>query len=316
MVLLGSGAGVLLSSIRDHRETQLLDLAVVMPGLQDVGEFRVVTELAKEKEIVDFLMSHYSDRVIPFVPERAASRRDWAFQLNALQTAKLQSTKELLLKYPADQFNRLRALQNQIDRDEDAEDCNRTLKVVGMVIDSLPTSKRQDLEGMSTEQRIRFLKEQLCLRAATFYAADLQGSDADNLEQWSREILLPAIAGNVPFLRRETDAKTAMMTLNYTRPVEDGYRLENQDALIKELTSNLSPFPKRLLEGLDRSDELLVLSTWLIPEGVNNTARLLETYDRLRRETRDEIDLADPKDARRTLRERSRRVGAGNRNTR
>jgi hypothetical protein len=149
-----------------------------------------------------------------------------------------------------------------------------------------------------------------------FYAAELQSDDSNTLEEWSKNQLLPSIFAAMPFLRRETDVKTAMMALNSTRPIEDGFRLADQDEIVAELANQLSSFPKKLLEGIDRNDQLLVLSTWMVPEGMNSNSRLVESYERMRREVRDEIDLADPNDFRRLLRERSRRNGNANRNPR
>jgi len=188
--------------------------------------------------------------------------------------------------------------------------------MIGVVLDTMPTSKRRLLEELKAAPRIRFLQEQLSFRAAIFYAADLQGTDAEVLDEWSKTMLLPSIMSNIPFLRRETDVKSALMTLNSARPVEEGFRLDNQDALISDLAGRLSSFPRRLLESIDQSDQLLVISTWMIPEGVNSTSRLLEIYERQRRETQDEIDLLDPKEIRRVLRERSRRPGNSNRSNR
>jgi hypothetical protein len=173
----------------------------------------------------------------------------------------------------------------------------------------MPTSKRQVHEELNTASKIAFIREQLAFRAAMFYASDLQGADAEAVENWSNGMLLPSIMASIPFLRRETDAKSALMALYSARPVEEGYRLENQDALVSDLAGRLSAFPKSLLETVSASDQLLVISTWMIPEGMNSNARMLEAYDRLRREVRDEIDMADPKDFRRLLRERSRRNG-------
>ena len=197
-----------------------------------------------------------------------------------------------------------------------AEDLNLAARMVGVVLDTMPTSKRRLLEELKAAPRIRFIQEQLSFRAAIFYAADLQGTDAEVLDEWSKTMLLPSIMSNMPFLRRETDVKSALMTLNSARPVEEGFRLENQDALISDLAGRLSLFPRRLLESIDQSDQLLVISTWMIPEGVNSTSRLLEIYERQRRETQDEIDLLDPKEIRRVLRERSRRPGNSNRSNR
>lgn len=126
-------------------------------------------------------------------------------------------------------------------------------------------------------------------------------------------MLLPSIVTNMPFLRRETDAKAALMALYSVRPIEEGFRLDNQDALVADLASRLSEFPKQLLETVNLTDQLFVISNWMIPEGVNSNARTLDAYERLRREVRDEIDLADPKEFRRLLRDRSRRNGNQNR---
>jgi hypothetical protein len=227
--------------------------------------------------------------------------------------AKLDGAREMVGKYPPEVRERLEAVQEQIDLQPNAEDLNLAARMVGVVLDTMPTSKRRLLEELKTAARIRFIQEQLSFRAATFYAADLQGADAEVLDEWSKTMLLPSIMANMPFLRRETDVKSALMTLNSARPVEEGFRLDNQDALISDLAGRLSSFPKRLLESIDQSDQLLVISTWMIPEGVNSTSRLLEIYERQRRETQDEIDLLDPKEIRRVLRERSRRPGNSNR---
>jgi hypothetical protein len=255
--------------------------------------------------------------MIPLVPKSLWGRRNWVHSLNAVQIAKLDSTRELLGKFPGETRNRWEAIQTQLDSSPNADHWNQTVRVIGMVLDSMPTAKRQDLESLnSSEQRIRFLKEQLSLRAAMFYAAELQSDDSNTLEEWSKNQLLPSIFAAMPFLRRETDVKTAMMALNSTRPIEDGFRLADQDEIVAELANQLSSFPKKLLEGIDRNDQLLVLSTWMVPEGMNSNSRLVESYERMRREVRDEIDLADPNDFRRLLRERSRRNGNANRNPR
>lgn len=315
--ILGLLLGTLLVYFQSRFELSQLDLAANIPGLQDAAELNVVSEIAQEKELIEYLRSHYYDRMIPLVPKSLWGRRNWVHSLNAVQIAKLDSTRELLGKFPGETRNRWEAIQTQLDSSPNADHWNQTVRVIGMVLDSMPTAKRQDLESLnSSEQRIRFLKEQLSLRAAMFYAAELQSDDSNTLEEWSKNQLLPSIFAAMPFLRRETDVKTAMMALNSTRPIEDGFRLADQDEIVADLANQLSSFPKSLLEGIDRNDQLLVLSTWMVPEGMNSNTRLVESYERLRREVRDEIDLADPNDFRRLLRERSRRNGNANRNPR
>ena len=312
-ILLGSGLGISASMMRQRRELAVLDLASNLPGLHDTGDLRVVEEVAKNKEIIEYLQEHYRDSLIPQVPKSFSERQTWVRGLNSIQLAKLDSARELLGKYPHEVSQRLDAVQEQINSQPNAEELNLTARMIGAVFDTIPTSKRQVLEDLNISSKISFILKQIAFRAATFYAADLQGSDAEALDEWSKSMLMPSIMTSMPFLRRETDVKSALMALNSARPVEEGFRLDNQDALISDLASRLTPFPKSLLESIDESDQLLVISTWMIPEGMNSTSRLLESYERLRRESRDEIDLADPKDIRRLLRERSRRPGNTNR---
>lgn len=308
-ILLGSIFGYVISVLSARRELGALDLASSLPGLYDAGELRVLEELAKDKELIGYLQVHYQDALIPVLPKSFTERQIWVRGLNSVQMAKLDNAREMLSKYPSEVRQRLGAVQEQINSQVASEQLNLTARIIGAVLDTMPTSKRQVLEELNTAAKIGFIREQLAFRAAMFYASDLQGADAEAVENWSNGMLLPSIMASIPFLRRETDAKSALMALYSARPVEEGYRLENQDALVSDLAGRLSAFPKSLLETVDASDQLLVISTWMIPEGMNSNARMLEAYDRLRREVRDEIDMADPKDFRRLLRERSRRNG-------
>jgi hypothetical protein len=312
-LLIGSLLGLAASVYRSERELGVLDLASNLPGLHDVGDLQILQELAEDQKLIGYLQEHYRDAIIPPVPSSYSERMTWIRGLNAVQTAKLSSARELLGKYPSDVRQRMEAIQTQIDGQANPQELNLTAKMVGMVFDSLPTSKRQLLPDLSTIAKVGMIQEQLAFRAAIFYSPDLQGSDSEALEDWSNTMLLPSIVANIPFLRRETDAKSALMALYSIRPIEEGFRLDNQDALVADLASRLSEFPKRLLEGVDATDQLFVISSWMIPEGVNSNTRTLDAYERLRREVRDEIDMADPKEFRRLLRDRSRRNGNQNR---
>lgn len=312
-LLIGSLIGISASAYRTSRELGALDLASNLPGLHDVGDLQILQELAKDQKLIGYLQEHYRDAIIPPVPVSSAERVTWVRGLNTVQTAKLSSARELLGKYPPDVRQRLEAIQTQINTQPSPQELNLTAKMVGMVFDSLPTSKRQLLPELNMTAKIGMMQQQLAFRAAIFYSADLQGSDSETLEEWSNTMLLPSIVTNMPFLRRETDAKSALMALYSIRPIEEGFRLDNQDALVADLASRLSEFPKRLLETVDPSDQLFVISSWMIPEGVNSNTRTLDAYERLRREVRDEIDMADPKEFRRLLRDRSRRNGNQNR---
>jgi hypothetical protein len=270
-LVVGSLIGLAASAYRTQRDLGVLDLASNLPGLHDVGELPILQELAKDQKLVGYLQEHYRDALVPPVPKSYSQRPTWVRGLNAVQIAKLDSARELLGKYPPDVRQRMEAIQTQIDMQPNAQELSHTARMVGIVFDSLPTSKRQMLPELSTTAKIAMMQQQLAFRAA-------------------------------------------MMALYSIRPIEEGFRLDNQDALITDLASRLSEFPKRLLESIDLTDQLIVISSWMIPEGVNSNTRMLDAYERLRREVRDEIDMADPKDFRRLLRDRSRRNGNPNPN--
>lgn len=312
-LLIGSLLGLSAAAYRTERELRALDLAANLPGLHDVGELQILQELAKDQKVIGYLQEHYRDSLIPEVPKSNSERSTWVRGLNAVQVAKLNSSRDLLGRYPPDVRQRMESIQTQVNALPNAKELNLTARMIGVVFDALPTNKRQLLSELSATARIGFLREQLAFRAAIFFSPDLQGADAEALEEWSSTMLLPSIVTNMPFLRRETDAKAALMALYSVRPIEEGFRLDNQDALVADLASRLSGFPKQLLETVNLTDQLFVISTWMIPEGVNSNARTLDAYERLRREVRDEIDLADPKEFRRLLRDRSRRNGNLNR---
>lgn len=309
MLLLGGILGSLGALLQTRFELSNLRVIANLPGLQDVGEWKVADDLSKDSALIEYLSERYSDRIVPTIPDSLWARRTWVRSLNPTQVARLDNSREQLLKLPHDDLVRLEAIQSQIDMQPNSDAINQTIRIIGHVLDALPNTKRQDLEGLSSEQRSRFLREQLHFRAAMFYAADLTVADTTALDEWSRNDLLPVLVTNMPFLRREVDVRTMLMSLYSLRPIEDGFRLENQDELVASLANAMSPFAKKLLEGVDRRDQLIVISTWLVPEGINNIQRLIDTYDRMRRDTREELDLLDPMQGKRILRDRSRRPG-------
>jgi hypothetical protein len=310
MLVLGGVFGSFGALLQTRFELSNLTVIANLPGLQDIGEWKVAGDLSKDPELLEYLTERYSDRMVPPIPDSLWSRRSWVHSLNPAQIARLDNSREQLLKLPRDNVVRLEAIQSQIDVQPDAVAINQAIRIVGLVMDALPNTKRQDLEGLTAEQRVRFLRDQLHFRAAMFYAADLTTADTNALDSWSRNELLPVLVANMPFLRREVDVRTMLMSLYSLRPIEDGFRLENQDELVANLAEEMSPFARKLLEGVDRRDQLIVISTWLVPEGINNVQRLIDTYDRIRRDSREELDLLDPNQSKRILRDRSRRPSA------
>jgi hypothetical protein len=175
----------------------------------------------------------------------------------------LESGQELMMKLPPDTVARMDAIQSQIDLHPDANTVNQTVRIVGAVLDSLSRTKRQDLESLEAEERTRFLTEQLCFRAAMQYAAEMASEDVAALEAWSKNELMPVLMANMPFLRREIDVRNLLMSLSAFRPVEDGFRLGNQDELITSLGQRLNslraatPGRHRSKRSIDRDLDLV-----------------------------------------------------------
>ncbi|MBM3965761.1 MAG: hypothetical protein FJ308_11960, partial [Planctomycetes bacterium] len=112
MLAVGSAIGSIAAFLQVRADLSQLSLISNMPGLQDISEIGVATELAKEKELIEYLSDRYIDRAIPNLPSSVWQRRNWARGLNQSQIAKLESARELLFKLPVDNRVRLEAVQS------------------------------------------------------------------------------------------------------------------------------------------------------------------------------------------------------------
>ena len=79
--------------------------------------------------------------------------------------------------------------------------------------------------------------------------------------------------------------------------------MENQSDLVASLAQSLSDTGRSLLEGVSKNDQLKVLSSWLDPSRTSSTQMLIEAYDKMDRDFRERLDLADPQQTRRNVEE-------------
>ena len=161
------------------------------------------------------------------------------------------------------------------------------------------------MDLMQSEQRYEFLKELLCMKAAEYYAARIPHEDAAALEQWDlatfRPALMLAVLPDRPL--EAVDTRSLLGQLLFRKRID---HLEDQDSLIAELTSKLSPTAKKLIEGVNKAEQIKVLNIWLFPNStVSSTETLIDYYDKMDndiwRDFRDRIDLVDPQDVRRRI---------------
>ncbi len=303
-VMLGVAAAVAINFENTRRELKELGLIAGIRGLEDVNELKTAVKLSKETEIFGVLRDNLSEKLIPPPPDSTWQRKTWVQGLTPNQISRLDSGRERLSKLDRDTRTRLAAIESQIEALPDHKQIQETVHLTGLVLNSLGSAKRLDMEVMKSEQRYEFLKELLCMKAAEFYAARIPNEDAAALEQWDSATFNPAlIVAVLPDRPMAMDTRSLLGQLLFRRRID---HLEDQDSLIAELTSKLSPTAKKLIEGVNKSEQIKVLNIWLFPNStVSSTETLIDYYDKMDneiwRDFRDRIDLVDPQDVRRRI---------------
>ena len=303
-VILGVAAAVAINFENTRRELKELGLIAGIRGLEDVNELKTAVKLSKETEIFAVLRDSLSEKLIPPPPDSTWQRKTWVQGLTPNQVSRLDSGRERLSKLDRETRTRLAAIESQIEALPDHKQIQETVHLTGLVLDSLGSAKRLDMEVMKSEQRYEFLKELLCMKAAEFYAARIPNEDAAALEQWDSATFNPAlIVAVLPDRPMAMDTRSLLGQLLFRRRID---HLEDQDSLIAELTSKLSPTAKKLIEGVNKSEQIKVLNIWLFPNStVSSTETLIDYYDKMDndiwRDFRDRIDLVDPQDVRRRI---------------
>lgn len=309
VLCVGTIVGASIAYNQNQKTLREVSLAANITGLTDANELVVLLNLNRDREVLDLLKEHLLERTFLEIPTSPAERKTWVVSLTPTQLAKLESSREKLHKLDKETYNRFAAIQSQLEGHNERLSLQETVQLVGIVMDNLPNSKRQDLDGLSADQRTVFLREQIFLKAAMHYSTQLPPADAAAIEEWATTTLVPAINAelNSSNRRPNMDIKSLLDILWFRRRVEDGFELDNQHEMVAELINKLSPLGSKLLSGINRNDQLVVLSAWIVPNQATSTQRLLEAYEKINRDVRDEIDLVSPEQSRRLLEENSRR---------
>ncbi len=304
-VILGVVAAIAINFENTRRELKDLGLIAGIRGLEDINELKNAVKLSKETEIVAVLRDNLSEKLIPPPPDSTWQRTTWVQGLTPNQISRLDSGRERLSKLDRETRTRLAAIESQIESLPDHNQIQETVHLTGLVLDSLGSSKRLDMEVMKSEQRYEYLKELLCMKAAVYYAAHIPPEDVSALEQWDLATFNPALVLAVGLDRpmEAMDTRSLLGQLLFRKRID---HLEDQDSLIAELTSKLSPTAKKLIEGVNKAEQIKVLNIWLFPNlTVSSTESLIDYYDKMDndiwRDFRDRIDLVDPQDVRRRL---------------
>ena len=304
-LLLGVAVAVAINFENTRRELRDLGLIAGIRGLEDVNELKNAVKLSKETEIFAVLRDNLSEKLIPPPPDSTWQRKTWVQGLTPNQISRLDSGRERLKKLDNETQTRLAAIESQIESLPDHNQIQEAVHLTGLVLDSLGSSKRLDMEVMKSEQRYEFLKELLCMKAAVYYAAHMRPEDVSALEQWDLATFNPALVLAVGLDRpmEAMDTRSLLGILLFRRRID---HLEDQDSLITELTSKLSLTAKKLIEGVNKAEQIKVLNIWLFPNlNAFSTEALIDYYDKMDndilRDYRDRLDLLNPQDIRRRL---------------
>lgn len=306
LVFIGLLLGFLMRFNQIRQDIRDLGLIANLPGLMDVNDVNIAISLSKETQAMGILKEQLKERLVPPIPSSIWQRKNWMDSLSPLHFAKLDSGREILRKLDRDSYNRFASMETKIEQSPDSDAVQDAIHLTGLVMDSLPNTKRLDLDAMNPEQRFQFLKEQIYLSAAMYYAVRLTSEDTKALDEWEDAYFHPAIARDLQS-PRGIEKRTLLSMLWFRRSVENGYELVDQEDVVAALLPNLSKTGRELLEGVGRRDQLGVLITWLAPNRVASSKSIIEEYDRIPREARERIDLNDPQQTRRQVEEILRR---------
>jgi len=295
----GSVAALTVSFVNARRELRSLGLIAGVRGLEDVSELEIAIKLNEESEAIAFLKGSLGDKLVPAPPDSVWQRKTWVQSLTSRQVSALDSNREQIRRLDREKLTHLTAMEAQIENLPDHKKIQETVHVIGVVIDGLGNSKRLDMESMKSDQRYKFLKEQIYLKAAEQYAEKLSAADVAALEKWDNDSFRPALIREVNPSRQAT-TRELLGTLIYRRFPQRDIELDEQEELIAELTANLSTTGKKLIEGVSKAKQMNVLNVWLFPTRTSTTV-LLEGYEKMNPDLRDRIDLLDPQLARRAM---------------
>ena len=296
--VLGAMTAFAMSFVKAGLELRELGLIAGVRGLEDVHEVNIAVRLSQETELLDVLREDLGDRLVPPPPDSVWQRKAWVQSLTSTQVSRLESGRERMTKLDRETLTRLAAMETQIERLPEHEKIQETVHLLGLVLDGIGSSRRLDMEAMKSEQRYKFLREQLFLKAAAYYGSHMQPSDATALAQWDVKFFRPALIQELQ-TNRPMDTRDLLGLLLYRRYPQREIEIDGQEELIAELTSNLSKTGKKLIEGVNKADQVRVLNIWLFPPAA--TKSLLDGYDKLDLDSRDRLDLWDPQQVKRTI---------------
>ncbi len=300
----GAVCASVVAMIETRRQLQDLGLVAGIHGLKDVNEVSIAVKLSQEKELMAVLRQHFADKLVPAPPDSIDQRKSWVQSLTQKQVSRLDDGREKIGKLSREERTRLAAIENEIEHLPDHRQIQEAVSLIGLVLDGIGSSRRNEMDSMKSEQRYEFLREQIYQKCAKYYADLITPSDKAALEKWDLETLRPAlqlaVLSDLPVGTEEStrrlNTRELLVELLIRRRID---LIQELEPLINDLPASLSSTARKIIEGVDRSERMRVLNLWLYP-----TDTPLNAYDKMGKDARDRLDLSDPEMARRRLERR------------
>lgn len=305
----GAVFACVVAMIETRRQLQELGLVAGIHGLRDVNEVNIAVKLSQEKELMAVLRQHFADKLVPAPPDSIGQRKSWVQSLTQKQVSRLDDGREKIGKLSREDRTRLAAIENEIEQLPDHRQIQEAVSLIGLLLDGISSSRRNEMDTMKSEQRYEFLREQLYQKCARYYADLIPPADKAAIEKWELETFRPALqmavlselpVGTSEESTRKLNTRELLVELLIRRRID---LIQELEPLINDpLLANLSPTARKIIEGIDKSERMRVLNTWLSPADTP-----LDAYDKMDKDARDRLDLADPDQARRRLERRGTR---------
>ena len=305
-------AAFFIRNTESNRQLQELGIVSNLSGWMDVNELDIATKLSEETFVVECLKEHLADKFVETPPVILNDRVDWVASMSIDQQAKLESDFDSLRRMNVESRTRFEAIQKKVEERPNSKQVQDTVRVIGLLMDSLPNSERRDLNGLKGQTRLQYIKSQMYFYAAKHYFIHkLSSQDSDAIKDWCENYLEPELLKKVPdFMRRSlSDGQRgldSLVNLFAYRFVESADRPQILE-LLSSLSPNLSENGQSLFKNLSPTQQMEVMFHTLAPNRWGSDQSIVETYEKISPKWRESLDLTDPSSAKRRILEESRR---------
>ena len=308
-ILLGTALGLVARGIVIKREIDNLSLIANLDGLQSTEDIEVVEELSEDQVAFKLLKQRFSRRFVPNVPSMQ-ERPAWVESLTPSQKSEIYLHREQLGRLTESERKKVRALNTKILESEASSSLQETVRLVGLVTDSLMPNDKLALVGMPPEDRVVYLREKIFLAAADYYfTTEISDSDQEAIKQWfddSKFVMMSQLGGfrgfGPPGSKESTPESRMESLINlYAASLMSPFESRDEERvalLLESLHPELSELAQDLLQALTPTEQLVLVFNYLAPNRLGSDRHFIERYLNLPPQFQERLDLSAPSEIR------------------